>query len=206
MLAFIVINPGTTLFRTSTPNTHPVIAVAPINAAAIPAFSDIRRRAFIRVSLDSINGPGAKDQAPSTHRPNGPPLERDPTPHRPPNESVRSRAVEWHLDGRFRALSGHQAGAALPRLSAGERASAARRPTAGLPRGGASRTRTDDLLGAIRECDPAWEAPFSALESGLSPAGSRRGEAQIAANHRGLRPIWAPEAVPCPLISRPAAH
>jgi len=56
-------------------------------------------------------------------------------------------------------------------------------PTTSWVKGGASRTRTDDLLGAIRECDRVWEPGFSALESGTRLAGScpRR-----SADSRGL--------------------
>jgi hypothetical protein len=48
---------------------------------------------------------------------------------------------------------------------------------------GASRTRTGDLPGAMRECDCAWEAAFSALESGTV---ARRIPPRRGTDSRGL--------------------
>jgi hypothetical protein len=59
--------------------------------------------------------------------------------------------------------------------------------------------RTDDLLGAMRGCDCAWEAAVPALQSGTWLAGLGYGEARIAGDYRGSRSIWAPGAAWCPL-------
>ena len=80
----------------------------------------------------------------------------------------------------------------------------AQRVLRSTPRIGCDRTRTDDLLGAIRECDCARAAAVPALESGTLPARSRPVEAQIAEDYRGLRSIWAPQPSWCPFIWGPA--
>jgi hypothetical protein len=77
------------------------------------------------------------------------------------------------------------------------------RPHAGTGNG-ASRTRTDDLLGAMRECGSASVRAFSAPASRTSLAGAREGGARMVADHRQSLSTWALAAglVPSHLSAR----